>query len=97
MYVLCRLIVCFMGGQLDFDEHQLENFLITRDRPVGNKVTNTISHAKVNYHMCKYSAPSPLMHRQKAKCLLRLNHDCHAIICRVNLWSATAVGTKEYT
>jgi len=27
------------------------------------------------YHMCKYSAPLPLMHRQKAKWLLRLNHD----------------------
>ena len=40
--------------------------------------------------MCKYSAP--LMHRSKAKCLLRLNHDCHAIICRASLWSATAIG-----
>ena len=35
--------------------------------------------------------------RQKAKCLLRLNHDCHLIICRASLLSATAVGTKEYT
>ena len=80
--------VCFMGGQLVFEWHQLENFLITRNRPVGNKATNTISHAKVEYHMCKYSAPSPLMHRQKAKCLLRLNHYCHAhdaIICRASL------------
>jgi len=59
-----------MGNQLVFDWVQLENFLITRYRPVGNKVTiNTISHAKVEYHMCKYSAPSPLMHRQKVKCL----------------------------
>jgi len=47
-----------MGGQLVFDWDQLENFLITRDWPVGNKVTNTISYAKVEYHMmCKYSAP----------------------------------------
>jgi len=29
-----------MGGQLVFDWDRLENFLITRDRPVGNKVTN---------------------------------------------------------
>jgi len=68
-----------MGGQLVFDWDQLEDFLITRKRAVGNKVTYTIPYAKVEYHMCKYSAPSPLMHRQKAKCLLRLNHDCHSI------------------
>jgi len=60
-----------MGGQFVFDWDRLENFLITRDRPVGNKVANTISNAKVEYHMCKYSAPSPLMHRQKAKCLFK--------------------------
>ena len=90
-------ILCFMGGQLVFDWDQLENFLITRDRPVGYKVTNTTSHAKVEYHTCKYSAPWPLMHRQKANCLLRRNHDCHAIICQASLWSATAIGTKEYT
>jgi len=55
-----------MGGQLVFDLDRLEDFLITRDRPVGNEVTNTISYAKVEYHVCKYSPPSPLMHRQKA-------------------------------
>jgi len=38
-----------MGSQLVFDRDQLENFLITRDRPVGNKVTNTISHAEVSH------------------------------------------------
>jgi len=79
MCVLCRLIVYFMGGQLVFDCDRLEDFLITRDRPVGKKITNTISYAKVEYHMCQYSVPSPLMHRQKEKCLLRLNHDYHAI------------------
>jgi len=42
-------------------------------------------------------APSPLMHRQKATGLLRLNHDCHTLICRARLWSASAIGTKEYT
>jgi len=94
---ICVLIVYFMGAQLVFDWDRPEDFLITRDRPVGNKVTNTISYAKVEYHMCKYSAPPPLIHRQKAKCLLCLNHECHAIICRVSLWSATAIGTKEYT
>ena len=46
--------------------------------------------------MCKYSAPSPTMHRQKAKCLLHLKHDCHTIVCRASLWSYTAIGTKEY-
>jgi len=29
-----------MDGQLAFDWNQLENFLITRNRSVGNKVTN---------------------------------------------------------
>jgi len=76
---------CFMGDQLVFDWDQLENSLITLDRPVGNKGTNTISHAKVDYHMCKYSAPSSLIHRQKAMCLLRLNNDCCAIISSAEL------------
>jgi len=40
MCVLCRLIVYSMGDQLAFDWDRLENFLITRDRLVGNKVTN---------------------------------------------------------
>jgi len=71
--------------------------LITRDRPVSNKVTKTPSYAKVEYHMCKYSAPSSLMHGQnKANSLLHLNHDCHTIICVASLWSATTIGTKEY-
>jgi len=62
MRVLCRLIVYFIGDQLVFDWDRLENFLILHDRPVGDKVTNTISYAKLEYHMCKYGAPSPLMH-----------------------------------
>jgi len=33
-----------MGGQLVFNWDQLENFLITRDQPVGNKVTSTKCH-----------------------------------------------------
>jgi len=48
MWVLCRLIVYFIGGQLVFAWDRLEDFLITHERPVGNKVTNTISHAKVD-------------------------------------------------
>ena len=100
MCVLCRLIIVyFMGGQHVFvwDRLGLEDFLITCDRPASNKFTNTISYAKVEYHMCKYRAPLSLIHRQKAKCLLRLNHDCHAIIWEASLWSATTIGTKEYT
>jgi len=30
-----------MGGQLIFDWDRLENFLVTRDRPVGNIVAIT--------------------------------------------------------
>jgi len=32
------------GGQLAFDWDRLENLLITRNRPVGYKVTNTKCH-----------------------------------------------------
>ena len=48
-------IVYFMGGQLVFDSVWLQNFLITRDRPVGNIVTNT--KCQIWDHMC--SVPSP--------------------------------------
>jgi len=50
MSVLCRLVVCFMGGQLVFDWDRLENFL-TRDRPVGNIVTNTKCHSLSIIHV----------------------------------------------
>jgi len=45
-------IVYFIGDQLVFDWDRLENFLITRDRPVGNIVTNTewqswVSHVQM--------------------------------------------------
>jgi len=33
----------------------------------------------------------------EGKVSVRLNHDCHAVICRASLWSATATGNKEYT
>jgi len=47
-------IVYFMGGQLVLDWDRLENLLITRDRPVGNIVTNTkcqswVSHVQIQY------------------------------------------------
>ena len=57
MRVMKAHIVYFMGGQLVFDWDRLQNLLITRDRPVGNMVTKT--NAKVEYHMCKCSVPSP--------------------------------------
>jgi len=38
-----------MGGQLVFDGDRLQNFLITRDRPVGNIVTDTKSHIWVSH------------------------------------------------
>ena len=49
-------MVCFMGGQLVFDWDRLKNFLITRNRPVSNIVTNTkcqklsITCANAVYH-----------------------------------------------
>jgi len=43
------------GGQLVFDWDRLETFLLTRDRPVDNKVTSTkcqssTSHAQIVCH-----------------------------------------------
>jgi len=43
MCMLCGLIDCFKGGKL-FDWDRLGNFMITRDRTVGNKVKNTKCH-----------------------------------------------------
>jgi len=40
-----------MGGQHVFDWDRLEDFFITRNRPVSNKVPNTISYAKVEYRI----------------------------------------------
>ena len=41
---LSKLFLYTRGGQLVFDWDRLENFLITRDRPGGYKVTNTKYH-----------------------------------------------------
>ena len=48
-------VAYFMCGQLVFDWDRLENFLITRNRPGGNKVTNAMSYAKsqVQHHIKK--------------------------------------------
>jgi len=47
-------------GQLVFGWDQLENFLnITRDRPVGNKVTSSLQNINVEYRTCRYRVPSP--------------------------------------
>jgi len=53
--------------------------LLNRDRPVGNKVTSTKCQSKVSYvqTQCIIALVSDA---QKAKFLLRLNHDFHAII-----------------
>ena len=48
--VLPRLmIVYFMGGKLVFDWDRLQNFLITHDRLVGNRATNTICQSWVSH------------------------------------------------
>jgi len=53
MFSSKRTVGCFyfMGGQLQlvFDWDQLVNFLITRDRPVGNIVTNTKCQSWVSH------------------------------------------------
>ena len=41
MLSVVRIICILQGGQLVFDWERLENVLITRDRPVGNKGTST--------------------------------------------------------
>jgi len=94
------------SGQLVFDCERLENFLLTRDRLVGNKITITkcqiwVSHMQI---LCTIALVSDA--QVEGKCPLRLNHDCHTIIgnivkhlrgiCRARLWSAIARGTKEY-
>jgi len=38
-----------MGGQLVFEWDRLENFLITRDLPVGDIVTNTKCQSRVSH------------------------------------------------
>jgi len=51
-YYVCVVqanIVYFMGGQLVFDWDRLENFLITRDRPVVDVVTNTKCQSWVSH------------------------------------------------
>jgi len=40
------------GGQLVVDCDRIENFVIARDRPVGNKITSTKCH-KMQRFSCK--------------------------------------------
>ena len=49
------------GGQLVFDWDRLEKFLITRDRPLGNKVTST-----KRYKMQRFSYKWICMYRRFA-------------------------------
>jgi len=71
-----------MGGQLVFAWDRLENFLITRDRPVGNIVTNTkcqrwVSHVQMQ---CRLPSLSKWCTDRWQKCPVQVNHDCCAII-----------------
>jgi len=68
------------GGQLAFDWGRLENFFLTRDRPVGNK--SQIQNAEAEYRTCKRSVPSfsKWCTDMRQKRLLRLNHDCQGIL-----------------
>jgi len=43
------------GGQLVFHWDRLENFLLTRDRPLGN-----VQNSEVDYRTRKYSVPLPI-------------------------------------
>jgi len=68
---------------LIFECDRLENFLITRDRPVGNKVTNTISYAKVKvkYHMFKYGCIIAFDAQTEGKApVTPKSCDCHTIM-----------------
>jgi len=47
-----------MGGQFVFDCDQLENFLITRDRAVGNIVTNAKCQSWVSHVQIQCRLPS---------------------------------------
>jgi len=87
-----------MGAQLVFDWDRLENFLITRDRPVGNKVTNTkcqswVSHVQIDLQ-CTIALVSDAQ-KAKCKCMLRLNHDCHAIIERKRYFNTFAASAEK--
>jgi len=49
-----------MGGQLVFDWDRVENFLVTRCRPVGFKVTNAKCQSWVSHVQIQCSLPSSL-------------------------------------
>jgi len=70
-----RLILYFTGGQLVFNWEwdRQENFLITRDRPVGNKVTNAQCQSWVSYVQIQ-----SVYHRLSKWCTDRGQSVCYA-------------------
>jgi len=109
MCVLCRLRIHFMGGHLSSTGIDYKNFSLTRDRPVGNKVTNTkcqswVSHVQIQ---CTIALVSDV--QTEGKVSVSHKSYCHAVIekhislqylrgiCRASLWSAIERGTKECT
>jgi len=69
-----------MGGQPVFYWDRLENVLITRDRPVGNKVTNTKCQSWESHLQIQCAIALVSDAQTEGKRILRLNHYCHAII-----------------
>jgi len=80
------------GGQLVFRWDRLENFLLTRDRPVDVKITSTKCQSCVS-HVQIQCAIALVSDAQKVKCLLlHLNRYCYAIIEKhYNTSAASAV------
>ena len=79
------------GGQLVFDWDRLENFLLTRDRPVGKEVTGTkcqswVSHVQIQ---CTIALVSDAQIEGTASS----NHDCPAITGKhiTNTFAASAL------
>jgi len=98
-----------MGGQLVFDWDRIESFLITRDRPVGNIVTNTTCQSWVSHvqKQCTIALVSDAQIEGNVfltpKSWLASNNRKRSLlqylrgIYRASLWSAITRGTKEYT
>jgi len=96
-----------MGGQLVFDWDRLEEFLINRDRPVSNTVTNIkcqswVSHVQIQSTITLVSdaqtegkvsvTPKSWLPRNNTKTYY---NTCG--ICPDSLRSGITRGTKEYT
>ena len=108
MCVLCTPTVYFVGGQLVFNWDRLENFLVTRYRPVGNKVTNANCQSWVSYVqniLATIAFVSDAQTEGKVfvshKSWLPRNNRKNISqylrsICRASPWSANPRCTKEY-